>query len=293
MSTAIITEEWTTHAPSPSPIYHRIWSPPSSTPLRATVAFCHGMGEHVGRYDHVFNKFAVAGIKVRGFDQRGFGQTVVHKDVVKEATLGHNEGWERLMEDVGVCVERSRESGVKGFLMGHSMGGGIALSFAMGKGSEKGLAGVVVSSPLIALGPNSAVSTPEYWAIRGLSKILPTLTIKSTVDDANLSHLPSVRESYRADPLVHAYTSFGTAASCVLNGEKLAKTAGSFSLPVLVVCGDEDKIVSFKAAEQWAEKCGSSDKEWKVVKGGLHELHNDTEQDAIIQHYIDWILKRA
>lgn len=66
-------------------LYTKSWIP--SGQVKATVVFLHGFGEHVNRYNHVFDAFATAGIKVRAFDQRGFGQTGR-----KGGILGHHEG---------------------------------------------------------------------------------------------------------------------------------------------------------------------------------------------------------
>lgn len=53
--------------------YTRTWKPDNP---KAVVYFLHGLGEHVGRYDHVFSQFSDAGIMVHAFDSRGYGKTI-------------------------------------------------------------------------------------------------------------------------------------------------------------------------------------------------------------------------
>src|SRR5262245_11342597 len=48
----------------------RRWPRPSSEP-RATVLIVHGLGEHVGRYEHVAARLRDSGFGVVGYDHRG------------------------------------------------------------------------------------------------------------------------------------------------------------------------------------------------------------------------------
>ncbi|TPX59247.1 hypothetical protein PhCBS80983_g02562 [Powellomyces hirtus] len=281
-----ISEEWLPH-PTASDVYHRTWEPTAGTPVRATVVFAHGIGEHVCRYDHVFSPFADAGIKVRSWDQRGFGQTVR-----KNGILGHNESYATVLEDMDEAAKRVKVQGVPHFVMGHSMGGGIALAYALKNAARGDIRGVIASAPLIHLGPKTAVSTPEYYAVRAIASLFSTFAMSNPVDANNLSRDPAVVEAYKADPLVHAYTSMGTARDIVLNGESLTRNAHNFKLPVLVTCGTNDHIVSYKHAKQWHVLAASEDKTWKSFEGLCHELHNEPERDEVIKLYVDWILAR-
>ncbi len=107
-------------------IYTKTWEPAADQKVKATVVFAHGLGEHINRYNHVFSNFTENGIKVHAFDQRGFGQTAR-----KNGIIGHNEGFKQVMKDMKDASERVRIDGVPHFVMGHSMGGCIALNFAI------------------------------------------------------------------------------------------------------------------------------------------------------------------
>ncbi|KAJ3019463.1 hypothetical protein HKX48_002051 [Thoreauomyces humboldtii] len=278
------TEEWISHAEG-AEVYHKQWEPTAPAPVRATVVFCHGIGEHVNRYDHVFNAFADAGIKVRAFDQRGFGQTVR-----KNGILGHNEGYATVLSDVDLCADKVKVPGVPHFVMGHSMGGGVALAYTLRNQARGDIKGVIASAPLIALGSKTSVTLPEYYAIRAIASVFSTFSLNKPVDTTNLSRDPSVGEVYTADPLVHGITSMGTARDIVLNGESLTKLASEFTLPMLVTSGTNDTIVSPKATEVFFEKVGSEDKTFRSYDDLCHELHNEPEKEDIIKLYISWIL---
>jgi len=87
------------------------------------VVFCHGFGEHINRYCHVFEKFAEAGIEVYGYDQRGFGRTGK-----KNNNLGVTGGWGISCSDITDALRKQRKQGIPQFLMGHSMVSSLRVS---------------------------------------------------------------------------------------------------------------------------------------------------------------------
>ena len=73
----------------------------------------------------MFLKFAEAGIKTMGFDQRGFGKTIeVH------GKKGHSQGIDNTFADIKAIGALVREQGKPHFGMGQSMGGGLILGYA-------------------------------------------------------------------------------------------------------------------------------------------------------------------
>lgn len=69
------------------PVFYKIWIPRGS-PVARVLAF-HGLGEHIGRYNHLFSHFADNGILVRAFDYRGHGNTFKKRSGQKSNVLGH------------------------------------------------------------------------------------------------------------------------------------------------------------------------------------------------------------
>ena len=45
----------------------------TTSPAWANVLLVHGIAEHSGRYEHVGDRLAAAGLEVQAYDQRGFG----------------------------------------------------------------------------------------------------------------------------------------------------------------------------------------------------------------------------
>lgn len=79
--------------------YSRSWIP-KEEPV-ATVYFCHGLGEHTGRYDTLFEKFNEANIRVHSFDSRGYGRTV--KLNGQEGDIG---GYSMVEKDITAFIDR-------------------------------------------------------------------------------------------------------------------------------------------------------------------------------------------
>lgn len=131
-------EEWSKF-PDGLDYYSKTWYPKGT--LKATLLFIHGLGEHINRYNHVFPIFAEAGIKVLGFDERGFGKTGK-----KGGILGHNGGIDQVLADIAAVEGRIKVPGIPHFVMGQSMGGGLALKYASTQ--PAGLTGVIATCNL-------------------------------------------------------------------------------------------------------------------------------------------------
>lgn len=157
----------------------------NSSKVKAAVTFIHGIGEHIQRYDHVFSKFASHGIQVNSFDQRGFGRTLR-----KGGIPGHNEGMDQVLRDVKAAVEHSKLASVPHFIMGHSMGGGIALRYA--SSYPKGLSGCIASgsnsnyadshsAPLIRAGASTQIPDWQLSVLRCAASVLGNLPVPNPI----------------------------------------------------------------------------------------------------------------
>jgi acylglycerol lipase len=194
-----ITESWVEN--KGTKLYTRTWTPQDN--IIATVTFIHGLGEHCGRYDELFTYFAERGIKVKSFDQRGFGQTVrlggIH---------GYGDGIETTFSDIHLVSKQTQIPAVPHFIMGQSMGGGLSLLYA--HKYPQGLAGVIACSPLIHPGSFTMPSSIEYFALGKVFRwIIPTFCLPGKLDINNLSRDTNEVQKYKNDPLIHPWGSVG------------------------------------------------------------------------------------
>ena len=97
----------------------------------------------------------------------------------------------------------------------------------------------------------------------------------------------------KRDPLYHnkGTPRLGTeiqAAIARVNAE-----AGLLEIPLLVLQGGEDRIVSPAAVRRCFASAGSSDKELKVYDGAYHELDRDLDADLVAGDLIAWVARRC
>jgi len=114
------TEAWLV-GPKETKFYTRTYLP-RDVPLRAAIVFVHGLGEHIGRYEHFHPSVAEKGIAVFAYDQRGFGRTALDEQKTKGSSIGKTS-WNDQMDDISWALDTvsSQYDTVPLFLMGHSM----------------------------------------------------------------------------------------------------------------------------------------------------------------------------
>ena len=175
-----------------TPLWYEQWAPDGAS--CATLVIVPGRGEHTGRYTITAEALVAEGLSVWAVDVRGQGRSGGRR--------GHIMYWRDFLQDVQavVALAASDAPGRRPFLLGHSMGGLIALHYAVEHPAA--LAGLVVSSPLCDLA--QPVAAWESRIAEALSRWWPTFPFhRTTADAAVLSHDPAVQRSFLTDPLVH------------------------------------------------------------------------------------------
>jgi acylglycerol lipase len=276
-------------------IYYNIWKSDTVKP-KAVVLAVHGLGEHIHRYDHVFNAFKEEGIVVKGMDYRGHGRTLFKN--VKSEAVGLTQ-FDKVWEDI-IVMEAIEVDGVpKGlptFIMGHSLGGLLALTFAHNHHARiPNFRGVIAQAPAIRPG------TPVPGILKMAAKVLGTSMLprhsqSNNLDLTGLCSDQSVVDAYVVDPLNHGLITMRLARDIFVHGDEMESIvgAGKFKQPVIIYFSPDDKLTGVAGGRLFYERCGSADKTFKEFPGAKHELHNEPDHKAeIIKDYVAWILKRS
>ena len=257
-------------------IFVQGWEPERKP--RAVVALVHGHGEHSGRYAHVGEAFTQAGYVLVGYDLRGHGKS--------GGPRGHTPSYDALMDDIADFLAwiEQRYPGLPRFLYGHSMGGNQVLNFCLRRKPE--LAGVIATGARLKL----AFDPPALQITLGkvMNRIAPGFTQKSTLDTAALSRDPKVVDAYIHDPLVHSKISARLFVSIYESGLWALDHAGEFSLPLLMMHGSDDRIISFETDAEFAKRAGRV-ATWRPWQGFYHEIHNEPEKAEVIKTMIEWL----
>lgn len=121
-----------------------------------------------------------------------------------------------------------------------------------------------------------------------MNNIAPGFTQKSTMDNAALSHDPKIVDAYNNDPLVHSKISARLFISIYESGLWALDHAGEFSIPLLLMHGTDDRIISFAASAEFAKRAGKI-VTWYPWQGFYHEIHNEPEKAEVIKFMINWL----
>jgi alpha-beta hydrolase superfamily lysophospholipase len=96
--------------------------------------------------------------------------------------------------------------------------------------------------------------------------------------------------AYEADPLVHhGKVPAGIAKALLEVGDTMPRRARDITAPILVVHGEQDKLVTVVGSERLVEHVGSSDVHLKVYPGLYHEVFNEPERDVVLDDVVSWI----
>ncbi len=257
-------------------IWGKGWEP--DLPPRAVVCLVHGLGEHIGRYEHVARAFSESGYIVFGFDQRGHGRSGGRR--------GHTPSYEALMDDVAALLAQAdqRYPQLPRFLYGHSMGGNEVINFALRRKPK--LAGVIATGPLLKL-----AFEPPSWKIglaRIMDRVLPSFTQDSGLEIAALSHDVKVVEAYRNDPLVHGQISARLFIELINSGKWALEHAAEFPLPLLLMHGSGDRLTSAEASREF-DKRGGRNITLHIWDDWYHEIHNEPDQEEVFKVTMIWM----
>jgi alpha-beta hydrolase superfamily lysophospholipase len=249
---------------------------------RALIAIVHGLGEHSGRYGALAQEFAKGRFTCVSLDLPGHGET--------SGPRGDIPSWEKLREQIVPAMftatrglpDQPMELPV--VLLGHSMGGVIALDYALSH--PKGLSALVLSAPALR------TAMPPWWklAMANVARVAtPSGGFPNGLDPEGLARDPEVVKAYRDDPLVHdrisprTYFAFQEAAQrCRLNIRNL-------QVPTLMFTGMADRLVDPKGALEAAGAAPHDMMRFVTWSDAYHETMNDSGREKVIQDVLAWL----
>jgi acylglycerol lipase len=257
-------------------IQWRTWLPAGAP--RGIVVIAHGFAEHSGRYSGVAEHLTAEGCVVRAPDHRGHG----HSEGRRTSVVRFDD----YVDDLLTVIRRAREEWppVPMILLGHSMGGLVALSLAVR--ADAPIDGLVVSAPAACPGD---VSRVKLIVGRALSRVAPNTPVLRLPLN-KISRDPAVVEAYNNDPFV-----FRTPIRARLGAEMIATmdrvdaALPALRVPLLVMQGTSDGLVDPGCGPHVYERAGSPDKTLKLYDGLWHEIFNEPERDHVLDDLATWV----
>ena len=259
-----------------------MWKWEAKGEAKAVIVMVHGAMEHHRRYGWLIQMWRASGFHVVMGDLPGQGMTT-------RSRRGHIESFDDYLLEVKEWILSAYQFELPVFLLGHSMGGLIAIRLLQEE--RLNIAGVILSSPCLGL-----VSYPSKGLNAlavGLNVVFPSLRMKSGISVEMATRNEDVRLADKNDSLYVTKVSIRWYRELIqamklafLNLEEVQDT------PILVMQSSEDKIVDKKVVRDWFNKVPLSEKRFKEWATCYHEIYNEPEREEVFEYGKDFVISQ-
>ncbi len=263
---------------------------------KAVMVIVHGFGEHSDRYIEMAERFGAEGISCYTMDLRGHGRS--------EGPRWNPESFDYYIEDLKTYVDMVKrwEPQKKIFMLGHSLGGAIALKYAILYPED--LEGLIVSGPAVggyqAIPILGRVEVPLSMErilspiMSLVARFLPDIGMPGTmIDPSYLNHDPENYNAYANDPMVcHEAMKIRFQSEALKTILFLQDNAQELRVPSLIMCGSEDVLVPPSSVRLFYENAHLEDGKFVEYEGFYHEIFNEIGKEKVYDETISWLLPR-
>ena len=288
------------------------WEPEGGS-VRAVLQICHGVAEHIARYDAFARYLNGLGIAVVGHDHLGHGLSLPEGGT--PVYFGEGNTWNTVVDDIYVLHQRIRlwYPDVPLCIMGHSMGsfltrtylirypGTVKAAVIMGTGWQPKAViagGMAVAKAVGAVvgenGTSDLVTNLAFGAYNKLFAPNRTSCDWLSADEGNV-------DAYMADPLCGADATVGLFRQ-MLSGIRFNQRLSNLRqmdprIPVLFVAGEKDPVGDcgngVRRTYQEFRRAGVQDCTLKLYPGLRHEILNErAQQQQIFEDIGQWLTSK-
>lgn len=288
------------------------WEPDGGS-VRAVLQICHGVAEHIARYDAFARYLNGLGIAVVGHDHLGHGLSLPEGGT--PVYFGESNTWNTVVDDIYVLHQRIRlwYPDVPLCIMGHSMGsfltrtylirypGTVKAAIIMGTGWQPKAViagGMAVAKAVGAVvgenGTSDLVTNLAFGAYNKLFAPNRTSCDWLSADEGNV-------DAYMADPLCGADATVGLFRQ-MLSGIRFNQKLSNLRqmdprIPALFVAGEKDPVGDcgngVRRTYQEFRRAGVQDCTLKLYPGLRHEILNEkAQQQQIFEDIGQWLTSK-
>lgn len=256
-----------------------LWKAPSTATYKGKIIYVHGFAEHSTIYTEYFDKLSQQGYDIFFFDQRGAGATSPGN---KMGITNETHTFKDLDFMIKQNVDARTDTSEKFYLMGHLMGGGIVLNYAIRGKYREYIKSVVACAPLVLLHPN----TQPNIVLRTLAPVINALVPNFRIDSKlNYDYMTS-NEGWKKYIMNHDGKLYGSASQfhdMFARGEMLTKndyvSKWDQDISLLLLHGTDDNINWYDGSEKFFKLLDPKvDKKFCTVEDGRHSLFIENEK---------------
>lgn len=261
------------------PLLRRSWR--AAAAPRARALLVHGLGEHLGRYEATGAALAAADVECSGADLRGCGRS--------SGRRGHVERWTDYHLDLDAVAPPPPF-----VLIGHSMGGLIALDWALARAAGRGAGpppqALILSGPLL----EPAVRVPAWKRLASglLDAAAPRLRIPTGIPLADLCSDSAAVAAFAADPLRDDRVTPRWYAEMQRACRRVRAALPTARIPAQFHLAGEERIVS-AAAIVAAQAAWGGPSELLRWPAGRHEILQEPFRAAVWKEMTRFALQHA
>ncbi|KAI9736953.1 MAG: hypothetical protein M1834_000542 [Cirrosporium novae-zelandiae] len=248
-------------------------------------------------YYTLFPTLCAHKILVHTFDQRGWGRSA--PTLASQGNIGTTP---QILSDINSFIQSHLPSPLPLFLMGHSMGGQLALHFfAHGPPQTiSALGGLLCESPHIAFPP--AAEPPWLKVLLGklAARLFPKRKLKSKLSPKDMSRDENVVREFERDPWNYDAVSLEGLAGLLDRAARLDRgdVVVGTGVSLWIGHGSGDRVTSVEASRRFVErgvKRGARDWTLREFEGWFHKLHAEPNNDKITfaNEVAMWVLDRS
>jgi alpha-beta hydrolase superfamily lysophospholipase len=265
----------------------RQWTDKNIRP-RAVVVALHGASRHSGTYQTLAEHLVSLGYLVVSPDLRGHGEWYFSKQATAKDKMAN---WDQSTDDVVALIDNLRDKypRLPIFCMGESTGAAVAIKAAARCPAINGLVlSAIGTRPCVHDVPNIVCD-----AFEGLFDLDKPLDVKDTIIKYS-SDDERVRLNAGNDPLVKPMSARELLRTSVLlnhtvaNAEKLPA-----QMPVLMLQGDKDEIVTTSSARSVMRHIASHEKEMLEFPYGHILLTTPFIHTDVMSEVSDWLRSKT
>tara|TARA_R110001583_G_scaffold8327_5_gene40034 strand:- start:2980 stop:3885 length:906 start_codon:yes stop_codon:yes gene_type:complete len=276
----------------------------TSETAKAYIHICHGMAEHMNRYNEFAQFLYTQGYNVICHNHRGHGENEI---------LGHyanEDGWSKTIQDIVDVQEHViQNKELPLFLFAHSMGSFIAQGYAIRYGNR--LSGLILSGtnyqhPFMYHAGRIIAHLEKFRLKEGSpSSVMDKLSFASfnnhfkpnRTDFDWLSRDPEQVDKYINDSLCGFPCSAETwrqlLSGLIEISQKKQLDKIPHSLPMYLFGGEKDPVgrmgKGIRALKQKLRQTGHDNVTHKLYKEARHEMLNETCKHDVYNDVADWI----